>query len=198
MSESLFTSTPITAMMPSGSYMPANGSSVSTMHGANTGTFFSSSTPELMISMDKILNSTIAGYEGFAQLYEWGSEAARLTTGDMGNSLFTSATIHHSLIEVEIPNAGYSNILETIMYNGKKITKVTVVRLGHIESKLVKIQEVIYGNCRLQRFKTNRDRIIMAFSIETKQSTTFVYAQDGQSTGQTALTVDFTKNTVSS
>ena len=65
-------------------------------------------TPEWMLCIGDLLKSNVEGFENHAQLFSWKGASKRRTTGDLGNLLFTSATLGHSLLELEIPNGSYA------------------------------------------------------------------------------------------
>jgi hypothetical protein len=156
--------------------------------------YLSSSTPAWMIAIDNLLSSPIVGFEQFTQLHQWSTHSQRFTVGDQTSNAMTSASVRHAAVEVMIANGGHGNILESAMYDGKKIEKITIVRLGHMDSILTKMSEVIFGMCRIQHFEIQQDQIRIAFSMDTKMSTTFVFDENGRPKGQTVLSFDFTKN----
>jgi len=151
--------------------------------------------PEWMIQMDDVLASDVDSYNDYAELFGWHAESSRFTTGDISNSLFTSATLKHSDLIVMIPNAGYSAVLETRMNTGTPVELLTIVRLGNIKALKVKLQTIVYNICRIQSFQQQLDRLILQMGVTSKVNTIFVYDQDGQNQGQVVSSVDYSKNT---
>ncbi len=151
--------------------------------------------PEWMIKMDNLLASDVDSYEHYAELFGWFAESSRFTTGDISNSLFTSATLKHSDLIVLIPNGGYSALLETRMNTGVPITMLKIVRLGNIKSTKVKLQKIVYEVCRIQSFQQQLDRLILQMSVSVKTNTLYVYDNDGLNQGQVVSSVDYSRNT---
>lgn len=152
--------------------------------------------PEWMIKMDDILSGNVEEFNDFCELFGYSAEYSRKTTGDISNPLLTSASLRHSELVVLIPNGGYSAVLETNMYTGTHVESMTIVRLGNVKNQKVKLQEIVYTLCRIQRIVPELDRIFVSFVVTTRQSTVFVYDYTGQSTGQMVSAVDYSKNLV--
>lgn len=153
--------------------------------------------PEWMIKIDELTKSDVDGFNGHSELFGWHGESSRFTTGDISNSLFTSATLKHSDLVILIPNGGYSATLETNMNTGTPIKTLTIVRLGNIKATKVIMQQIDYTNCFIQTFQQQLDRIILRLTVTTKTNTIFVYDNTGQNQGQVVSTVDYSKNTAS-
>lgn len=150
--------------------------------------------PEWMIKMDTFLSSTVNGYTDFCELYGWYGESSRYTSGDVANSLFTSATLRHTDLVVIIPNGGYATTIESLMNTGTMIQKLTIARLGTIELQTVTLQTLVYSTCRIQKFNQQLDQVAIELSILSKENTIFVYGQDGTSQGQMVSQVDYSQN----
>ncbi len=152
--------------------------------------------PEWMIKMDKILESKVADFEDYAELFGWFAQSARYTSSDIGNNLFTSATLRHSDVRIIIPNGGYAAKLENKMNLGEDIDEMIIVRLGNIKAVKIPLQIITYEVCRIQSFQQELDRLILSLNITKKQNVVFSYGQDGDPLGQTASEVDYSKHTV--
>ena len=152
-------------------------------------------TPEWMLNIGDLLKSSVDGFEDHAQLFTWKGASKRKTTGDLANLLFTSATLGHSLLELEIPNGSYAPVLETKMNTGEHLELVTIVRLGNAKALKVKLQTIAYGNCRIGSFEQTADRLFLELYVTTRENTVFEFGQDGVSVGQTVSKVDYSKNT---
>lgn len=153
--------------------------------------------PEWMVSIDADLKSTIEKFETFSELFGWHAESGRFTTGDASGQLHTSSTLTHSDLVIQIANGGYSTVLEGKMNKGVKIDKITIVRLGNIQDVKVKLQEIVYEVCRIQKFQQELDRIWLFITITKRTNTVFDYKQDGGAAGQTVTSVDYSKNAIS-
>lgn len=151
--------------------------------------------PEWMIKIDDLLKSSVDQFEDHAQLFSWRGLSKRRTTGDFGNLLFTSATLAHSLVAVELSNGSYATSLETKMNKGEHLETVTIVRLGNAKDLKVKLQTVVFGNCRIGSFEQVADRLFLELYVTTKENTIFEFGQDGAAVGQTVSKVDYSKNT---
>ncbi len=147
--------------------------------------------PEWMVSIDEMLSSTVKDFEKFAELFGWYAESSRYSSGDITNQLSSSATLKHSDLIIQIANGGYSSDIETRMNTGKKIDKITIVRLGNIEAEKKKLQEIVYEVCRVQSFQQSLDRLFLTFSVTKRTNTVFVYDSKGAAQGQNATTIDY-------
>jgi hypothetical protein len=150
--------------------------------------------PEWMIKMDSFLSSNVNGFTDFCELYGWYGESSRYTSGDVANSLFTSATLRHTDLVVIIPNGGYATTIESLMNTGTMIQQMTIARLGTVEQQTVTMQTLVYTTCRIQKFNQQLDQVVVELSILTKENTIFVYGQDGTSQGQMVSQVDYSQN----
>lgn len=150
--------------------------------------------PEWMVQMDSFLSSNVYGYTDFCELYGWYGESSRYTSGDVANSLFTSATLRHTDLVVIIPNGGYATTIESLMNTGTMIQRMTIARLGTVEQQTVTLQTLVYTTCRVQKFNQQLDQVVIELSILTKENTIFVYGQDGTSQGQMVSQVDYSQN----
>lgn len=151
--------------------------------------------PEWMIKIDDMLQSEVENFNDYCELFGWYGESSRLTTGDISNQLFTSATLKHSDLVIIIPNGGYGAQLETKMNLGIPLNVVQVVRLGNVKSTKVKLQVIDYTLCRIQSFQQQLDRLVLCLSITGKTNTVFVYDVNGSNKGQMVSHVDYAKNT---
>ncbi len=151
--------------------------------------------PEWMIKIDDMLQSEVENFNDYCELFGWYGESSRLTTGDISNQLFTSATLKHSDLVVMIPNGSHAAQLESKMNLGVPLDLVQVVRLGNIKSTKVKLQVIDYTNCWIQSFQQQLDRLVLFLSISAKTNTVFVYDINGNNKGQMVSKVDYAKNT---
>jgi hypothetical protein len=151
--------------------------------------------PEWMVKIDDLLGSNVDDFKDYAELFGWYGESSRLTTGDIGNQLFTSATLKHSDLVLLIPNGGHAAQLESKMNLGVPLSIVQIVRLGHIKATKVKLQMIDYGLCRVQSFQQQLDRLVLFLGISSKTNTVYVYDNDGNNKGQMVSRADYSKNT---
>lgn len=152
--------------------------------------------PEWMIKMDEILSSNVDGYDKYGELFGWYAESSRFSSGDISNQHMSSATLKHSDLVVFIPCAGYAADLETKMNTGTPIEELTIVRLGNVKSAKVALQSIKYTICRIQSFQQQLDRLFLHFNVTTRENTIFVYDADGNNTGQSVSSVDYSKATM--
>ena len=151
------------------------------------------STPEWMIKIDDLLSSTIEKFEGFADLYGWHAEQARLTKGRLANQLFSTAAVQHSNVLIVLPLGIYIPMLETKMNSGGNIALIKIVRLANVGDLKVSLQEVEYTNCKIDSMEQQLDEVIISFRPEARQNTIIKYAQDGSKKGQAVSKFDYTK-----
>lgn len=172
-------------------YLP----SVSDVNDANNET--GSKSPEWLIKMDDDLTGSVAGYEQYSELFGWYANSSRYTSPDVSNRLFTSAKLRHSDLVIQIPNGGYGPTVENKMNSGVPYVSIEIVRLGNIKSTSVKLQETKFSTCYIKEYTQELDRIVLTARITKKENTVFVYDNDGNNTGQTVSSTDYSKNTVS-
>lgn len=151
--------------------------------------------PEWMVKIDDLLKSSVAEYNDHCELFGWYAESSRLTTGDISNQLFTSATLRHTDVTLLIPNGGHGAQLESKMNIGMPLEKITIVRLGNVQNLKVKLQVIEFGHCRIQNFQQQLDRLFIHVSPTTKQNTVFVYDNSGANQGQMVSKADYAQNT---
>jgi hypothetical protein len=151
--------------------------------------------PEWMVSMDKLMCSTVEGFDDYVELFGWYGESSRFTSPDASGPLFTSSTLRHTDLILIIPYGGYCAQIESNMNLGQPINSLKIVRLGNISQAKVKLQELEYTNCKIQTCQQQLDRMIIHVQIATKTNTVFVYGQDGTSQGQMVSKADYVKNT---
>ena len=91
--------------------------------------------PEWMVRIDDLLQSSVLGFENYVELFGWYGESSRFTNPDISGPLQTSATMRHSDLILIIPYGGYCAQLESNMNLGSGIATLTIVRLGNIGLK---------------------------------------------------------------
>ena len=146
---------------------------------------------EWVVKIDQLLTSNMKGYEGYAELFSFEADSHRNTCGDMTNSLFTSAAIAHSLVNIEIPYGKYAPSLENSMNNGKLIQSVQIMRLAHIKGKVSVVQQIIFQGCRIANFRQDSDHLFLSFSISSRENIVFKFDQLGNPKGQTKCKQDY-------
>lgn len=153
------------------------------------------STPEWMIKIDDLLSSTIEKFEGFADLYGWHAEQARLTKGSPASQLYSTAAVQHSNVLIVLPAGIYIPTLETKMNTGANIALIKIVRLANVGDLKVSLQEIEYTNCKIDSMEQQLDEVIISFRPEARQNTIIKYAQDGSKKGQAVSKFDYSKGT---
>lgn len=166
------------------------------------------STPEWMVMIDDLLNSTIEGTPSgtdinlttCAELLGWFSEQARLTKGNTSNQLFSTAAIQHSSVVIAIPMGEYVASLENKMNTGSNIAAIKLIRLGNYgdaaESLKAPLQIITYTNCRLESTQQQLDKIVLSFRPETRENNIVRYGQDGLKVGNNVSFFDYTKGSI--
>jgi hypothetical protein len=150
--------------------------------------------PEWMINIANLTKSNIDGYKNYTEVFGWHGEASRISTSNASGSFTSPGTLKHSELIVLIPYDGYAAEIENYMNKGQIVDKVTIVRVGFINQSKVKLQEVVYTLCRLQRLEQQLDRLLVALSVTTKKNTIYVYNQAGMLQGSNISNVDYIKN----
>lgn len=161
---------------------------------ADDGAVNSIKSPEWMVQIGNLTQSTIVGYLTYAPLFGWYGESSRITAGDVGGPLQTSAQLKHSDLVLILGNGGYATSLESAMNKGSPLSLVTIVRLGNIQGATVPLQTTAYGNCMIQSFQQQLDRLVLHLSVTTKTNTVLVYNNLGVCAGQMVSSVDYSQN----
>ena len=151
--------------------------------------------PEWMVKIDGLMQSSVAGFKDYVELFGWYAESSRYTSPDISGPLFTSSALRHSDLVLVIPYGGYCAQLESNMNLGVAISNLNIVRLGNIGQMKVVIQLIEYKTCKIQSCQQQLDRMILHVMIGSKTNTVYVYGQDGQSQGQMVSQVDYINNT---
>lgn len=150
--------------------------------------------PEWMIKIDKLLQSSVEGFQDYVELFGWYAESSRFTNPDVSGPLFTTSTLRHSDLILIIPYGGYCAQLESNMNLGVGISNLNIVRLGNIGQMKVTMQLIEYKTCKIQSCQQQLDRMILHVMIGSKTNTVYVYGQDGQNQGQMVSQVDYIQN----
>lgn len=152
-------------------------------------------TPEWMIQIDDLLSSTIENFEDYGELYGWYAEQARLTQGNTGSQLITTAAAQHSNVLIVLPAGIFIPTLETKMNTGANIALIKIVRLANVGDLKVSLQEIEFTNCKIETMQQQLDEIIISFRPESRQNTIIKYKQDGSKEGQAVSKFDYTTST---
>lgn len=155
-----------------------------------------SKTPDWIVRLDNITNSSIADYTDFTELFGWYGESSRFTASDISSDFVTSATLKHSELILLIPNGGFAAPIESRMYEGIPIDELVIVRLGNIRQTRVETQALVYRCCYIQRFQQQLDRVFLQVTVKTKENTLYVFDVDGMPRGQVVSRVDFSSNQI--
>lgn len=152
-----------------------------------------SSTPEWMISIDKLVNSTIKGYEDYCQLFGWSGRQTRVTKKETAGQLMSSSSVRHSDVIVVLPIGNYVPSLETMLQNGTSIASVKIVHLGRFGTTNAPFQQVEYSDCQVVGMEQQGVYILVALRPTKRTNLVMDYDQSGQKKGQTASEYDYTK-----
>lgn len=151
--------------------------------------------PEWMVKIDNLLQSSVQGYTNYVELFGWYAESGRFTSPDVSGPLLTSSTLRHSDLILIMPYGGYCAQLESNMNTGVSINNLNIIRLGNIGQMKIVLQSIEYKTCKIQNCQQQLDRMIIHVMIGSKTNTVYVYGQDGQSQGQMVSKVDYINNT---
>lgn len=152
--------------------------------------------PEWMIKIEDLVSSEVDDFNDHCELFGWYGESSRLTTGDISNTMNSSATLRHSDLVLFIPNGGHGAQLETKMNLGTPLAQVKIVRLGNVKAAKVKMQEIEFTTCRIQSIQQQLDRLYVFLSVGTKTNTVYVFGADGSQKGQMVSKVNYIKNKI--
>lgn len=150
-------------------------------------------TPEWMICMDDLLESTIKGYEKYAPLFGWYAEHSRETRGNVTGDLVSNACVKQSDIIVIIPNRLYIPKIDNIMTSGKVIEKISIVRISNSEKLKVAVQTINFTLCQISIVQQRLQDAVITFRTTARENIITQYDQEGNKTGQTVSSYDYRK-----
>jgi hypothetical protein len=154
-----------------------------------------SSSPELLCSADKIFKGSVKGYEAYSIIYGYRVISSGCIVSDLSSSLRVQGSLETSPLVLVMPNGEYGPKVETQLYNGKLIEKVTIVRLGWTEGVLQELDKQVFSTVRVIGFNHNMRFIAMALQYTKKETDIQVFNQlDGKATGHKVASVDYGKN----
>lgn len=151
-----------------------------------------SSTPEWMVSVDKMVNSTIKGFEDYCQLFGWSGRQIRVTKKETAGQLMSSSSVRHSDAIIVIPVGNYAPSLETMLQNGTSIASVKIVHLGRFGTTNAPFQQVEYKDCQVVAMEQQGVYLLVALRPTKRTNLVMEYDQSGQKKGQTASEYDYT------
>jgi hypothetical protein len=154
-----------------------------------------SRSPEWMISIDKLCNSTVEGYLEYIDLFGWFSESTHFISGDLAGSMFSSGSIKNSGLIFIIPNGEHGPKIEQQLYSGKLVESLIIVRLGWTEKKNEILQKVTFGGVRFIRFQQNVQYLVVHAQITSKENDIQIFKQkDGSASGHKISSVEYDSN----
>lgn len=155
-----------------------------------------SRSPEWMVKMDDLLNSSVENFAEYAEVFGWSGTMSRNTSPYLSSDLHTTSTLVHTDLAIIIPMSGYAAKLNMRMAKGMKISKITLVRLGNIEDVKQIIQQIDFEICRIQSIQQSIDQLSLTIQVQKRTDTVNVYKQDGSNSGKVVSTVDFSTMSV--
>lgn len=173
------------------------------MASKSKGGAMSQSTPDRVLKMDGILSSTVTGFENASQLYDWKASSSRAASTSTVNSLVSPASVAASDVTVVIPAGEYVTSIKTNMVKAVPFKKISVIRLGNVQSTNVEMEKTEYENCFITSFQnvdlkdngSNLPCIEIKFRFSKETYTVIAYNQDGTKKGQTVMNFDYVKAT---
>ena len=132
----------------------------------------------------------------FVELYGWYAESERSTGTDVGNKLFTSASIKHSELVIVIPSGAHLASIENHLANGHCISSVIITHLIRLGGSPVPIPTQVntFGDCYVTGVQQYLDYLIVRMRISTKSVTCTAFSQEGKPAGVGTYNVSFVKN----
>ncbi len=140
-------------------------------------------TPEWMVAIGDMMSSSIEGFEGLCELFGWQAGLSRFTTGNISTNLHSSATVAYSDLVMVVPMGESYPKLKNSLAIGKKIDKITILRLGNINGVKLIIQEIVFEICRLQYVLQNLDQVVVCSQIQRCTDTVEKFDNNGEKKG---------------
>ncbi|GHS94570.1 hypothetical protein AGMMS49949_08460 [Alphaproteobacteria bacterium] len=148
---------------------------------------------EWTIMMDLLLGSLLAPQTA---LFGWFAESSRSTGPDVGNQLFTSASVRHSELVVVISDT-YLPKLESKLVKGDPIKEVIIqhaIQLGGLPIPIpvpVPIQINIFSHCYITSVQRHLDYLIVSLRVGAKRVVCTAFDQKGMPKGVGTYEIDF-------
>lgn len=165
-------------------------------------------TPQLMIYMDNLLESTIGGitdknsddnvisFDMCAELYGWQDDQRVISKSDTGGQFLSTAKVQDSGIILAMHMGIHLTKLETKLYKQEDIERIHIFRLANITDLKVPLQTVTLENSKVVKVKQttieNTDLIFVLVNPRIRNNIIYKYAQDGLFEGQDVSKFNYT------
>ena len=151
-------------------------------------------TPEWMVSIDDLLESSVKGFEKYCELFGWYAEHSRETKGNVSGDLVSNACVKQSDVIIIVPMGLYIPKIDNTMTSGKVMDKITIVRVANSEKLKVPIQTIEFSGCQVCKIQQRLEDAVITFRPVKRTNTVIQYDQvTGGKTGQTVSEFDYSK-----
>lgn len=157
---------------------------VEKLHSPTEDSKSNSTTPEWMVKIEGLTESTITGFTEYCELLGWFGESARKI--NMNNTQYPAASLQHSEVVVVIPTGGFLAILENKMNKGEPLPEVEIINFAQNK----KLQSIVYRVCTLSSMQQELDKAVIKLNIVEKENTINVY-KAGLPAGQKVSYVNY-------
>lgn len=166
-----------------------------TLHPGDDGCTTASYTPEWMVSIDNICKSTIENYIEYITLHGWHCGSSHYVNGNLAGAFYPDIGNHSSTLVIIIPNGQHGPKIEQLLYSGKVIKQVTIVRLGWTEGRNEKLQQITFGDVRIIGYQQNVQYLVIYSQITSKENDIQIFKQqDGVAAGHKVSSIDYRTN----
>lgn len=153
--------------------------------------------PEWMVEIPDITKSNVAGFETYAELFDWHAEYSRHTLGHTANEMFTTAAIEHTEVSLLIPAGTFTAKVRQKLNNGGVNATITIVRLGNLTDLKKPLQKITYTNCIFTRVGQKFDYFGVAFRFTKVKEENFEMGQmDEAAAGNNVCEVDYATSVI--
>lgn len=148
-------------------------------------------TPEYMVKIDGLLNSTTQGFEEYALLYHFEVHLSRQTNPNAPQEKKDSGRLVMQNPVLVIESGNFTAPIVQQLVNGKNIEEIKIARLGNIGGELNQtIEEYNFTNCEFQDVRTSYDTIRVEFRATTVEIVIHTFDQTGVNQGQSNVKFD--------
>lgn len=165
-------------------------------------------TPQLMIYMDTLLESTVLGstdknsdstnidFSQCGELYGWQDDQKVISKSDTGGQFLSSSKVQDSGILLAMHMGIYLTKIETKLYKQEDIDRIHIFRLANITDMKVPLQTITLEDSKVVKIKQttieNTDLIFVLVNPRIRNNIIYKYAQDGLFEGQDASKFNYT------
>lgn len=145
-------------------------------------------TPEYMVKMDSLLESTVKDFEDYIQAYHFAFSISRFTNPNAAHQQYSSSRVQFENPVLVIPNGRHTPDLINKLISGILVEEIKFCRLQNIADVNQKGEEISFKKCYFQVITPKYDVLLVSFRFTEYSHSTTSYDQSGTSKGNNVVT----------